>query len=98
MTQGRLKASGNRLNGVTGTNAPAFNDASDDALAAVFHEGAKAGSERVHFVAGSAGFDEEEDGFADLDLLADERDEVDAGGLDVGANLAGIESGAESSG
>lgn len=79
-------------------DAAAFDDARDYSLAAVFHEFAEAGGEGVHFVTGGAGFDEEENRFADLDLLADERDQVDAGGFDVGADLAGIEIGAEGSG
>lgn len=45
----------------------------------------------VHLFAGGAGFDEEEDGGADLDFLADERDEVDAAGFDVGADCSGRE-------
>jgi hypothetical protein len=86
------------VNGVSGSKAAAFNDARNNALTAVFHQCAQARGESVHLMAGRAGFDEKENGFADLDLLADEGDEVDARGFDVGADLAGIEMSAEGGG
>jgi hypothetical protein len=64
-------------------------DLGEDALSAVFHEIAETGSDAIHFFAGVARVSDEEDGGADLDSLARERDEIDAFGFDVGADDAG---------
>jgi hypothetical protein len=65
-----------------------FDDLGEDALFAVVHEGAKAGGDVVHFCAGIAGFSDEDDGGANADAAAGERDEVDVFGFDVGTNEA----------
>ena len=70
-----------------------MNDCGDDALFAVIHSLAKAGSKGVHFVARIARFDEAEDGFADLDIMADEGNKFDAGGFNLGTGLARIQVG-----
>jgi len=76
---------------VAGFDGAGLEDLGEEALLAVLHEGAEAGGDAFHLFAGGAGLDEEEDGGADLDFFAEEREEVDALGFNIGADEAGGE-------
>lgn len=82
-----------RRNGVIGADATAFYDGGNYTLFAIFHQFTKARRERVHLVTGIARLDEAEYGLADLDVVADQRNEIDADGFDLGTGLAGLEVG-----
>src|ERR1035441_2413043 len=60
----------------------------EDTLAAVQHQGAQALTNGIHLRAGVARGVEAQNGTADFDLTTHEGDQVDARGLDVGADGA----------
>lgn len=68
-------------------------DLGEDALLVVHHAFAESLAEGVHLGAGVAGRGEEEDGLADLDFAAEQRDEVEARGFDIRTDSAGSENG-----
>jgi hypothetical protein len=62
---------------------------SEDALFAMVHAFAEAGSDTVHLCAGIAGSANEEDGGSDFDLFAGKRHERDSFSFDIGTDNAG---------
>ncbi len=86
-SQGWLRVAG--VDGVIDGYEAGLDDFGEDALAAIFHQVAQALADGVHFVAGRAGFVEMKDCGADHHSLADQFDEIEAEGFDVGAHCTG---------
>ena len=79
---------GEWANRVTNPNGTGADNLCKHTLAAVHHQSAQALADGIHLGAGIAWRVELQDGSADFNLLAEQRYEVDACGLDVGADCA----------
>ena len=73
---------------IVAANDAGLKDFGHDALAIIFHQGAQTIADGVHLMARRPAFVEEQNSLADFNLLADEFNELDALGFDIGPDDA----------
>ena len=80
------RESNNRANTIAHPNVSPPQNLGEHALAIIFHQGTQSLADGVHFATGIPRHGDEQKRFSNFDLPSDQRHEVDAAGLDVGAD------------
>jgi hypothetical protein len=89
MLSHRLMRSQSDHDRISSGDSSGAQDLGQNPLPILFHAGAKALANRVHLGAGLARFPNQEKGFADLDLLSQEKDQVNPLRFDISSNRTG---------